>query len=599
MTQYSAFGVNGNGATGPVSSITFTGNFVAGMSFSVTQPGQFLYGYYIWRSDSAQSASAAFALWQITAATTGTYQGSDTSASTAAAVVGQWTYVPLATPFALTQNTPYKAVVGLVNNFNDTHTQFGNEGGTGAPYLGGIVNGPLNVYSAPISFAGTNPAPFTNSYQGSFDTASADPTADFPATDDNSANFWLDVLVGPAQVTAAASTQLLIPPGFQSPMAFPAQWQPGVTAVAVPAVVPVPALSAQHQRGWLGRSRHSRRRSTLVEFSPQQPTAPPLLAPQHRRRPGRVGPRHRRAHVFWAPVALQHAQALPPTLIRQRARFHESADRHARRRTTLLWFPEQSPVPPAELTPSHRRRLSRLAVWHHRRARPLLPVTPSFQHAQAPPVTLSHRHRSARPVPLRHRRGHLYIVPPPAPVTLGPLITSLSRHHRGGRWRRRHGHVLWVPSAQPAGTAPAPALHLHRHRQQLPQRRSSRRLLWVPPLSPAVPCLLAQQHRRRSPAREVPRHRRGHLLLVPLFNIGQPGPLAPPPAHRHRRARGLYLHRQRRLLAAPATGAPVRRISWVISGARLTWDVRGAGGTWEVADQGLRARGTWGVSGAR
>ena len=70
-------------------------------------------------------------------------------------------------------------------------------------YPNGIVNGPLNVYGLPASLSGTNPIPFPTSYQGSFDTASADPTLDYPTNVDGSgANFWIDVQIGPLGVTS-------------------------------------------------------------------------------------------------------------------------------------------------------------------------------------------------------------------------------------------------------------------------------------------------------------------------------------------------------------------------------------------------------------
>jgi hypothetical protein len=201
VTQFSAFGTHGNGTTGPATSISFGAAFVSGLTFKVTQPGQFLYGYYYWRSDSAQSASAQGALWTLTANTTGTFQ-TGTSASTSTMVAGQWNFIALTVPFALTSGTVYRAVIGVTGNFNDTHSQFG----TGGPYVGGIVNGPLTVYSAPVGAGGTNEAPFTNVFQGTFGTSGSDPTANLPASDDSSANFFVDILVGPA-ATPSVSAQ--------------------------------------------------------------------------------------------------------------------------------------------------------------------------------------------------------------------------------------------------------------------------------------------------------------------------------------------------------------------------------------------------------
>jgi hypothetical protein len=208
VTQYQFFGsVNGgNGAVGPASSTSYSSTIVMGIAFEVTSPGLYFYGYQFWRCDSAQSASASFGLWIQTAADTGTYQGSGTAASTSTMVAGQFNTVLLATPFALTPSTPYKAVVGFTGNFPQTITQFGNEGGSGAPYTAGITNGPIFAYSGPVSFGGSATiGGFTNAYQCSYDTSSANPATDFPAADDDC--FWcgLDVLIGTAASGVPAS----------------------------------------------------------------------------------------------------------------------------------------------------------------------------------------------------------------------------------------------------------------------------------------------------------------------------------------------------------------------------------------------------------
>jgi hypothetical protein len=245
VTQYSAFqSGTGNNTAGPASSTSYGGVFTAGMAFEVTSSGQYLYGYYVWRADSSQSASVQCALWLITAAATGTYQGAGTLVSSSSLVAGQWNYLPLATPFALTVSTPYKAVYGLTGNFSETHTEFG----TGGPFLGGIVNGPLTVYSSPTGQGGTNQVPFVNSYQGTFGTAGSDPTANYPTSDDSQANFWVDILVGPAAVSAVAFPAAPVPPGYRSPAAwkqfpYPRLGQTVTIAGSGSVAVPKPSLS--------------------------------------------------------------------------------------------------------------------------------------------------------------------------------------------------------------------------------------------------------------------------------------------------------------------------------------------------------------------
>lgn len=200
MTQLSAFGTLGNGATGPVASTSFGGAFLCGLMFKVTQPGYFLYNYRYWRADSAQPASASFALWLMTSATAGTEQGTTARVSTTTMVTGQWNDAVLASPFALTQNAVYMIVAGVTGNFNDTHTEFG----TGGPYAGGIVNSALTIFSAPTAHGGTNEAwPAANAFQGTFSTAGSNPAANMPLSDDSDANFWVDLVVGPAPGTSA------------------------------------------------------------------------------------------------------------------------------------------------------------------------------------------------------------------------------------------------------------------------------------------------------------------------------------------------------------------------------------------------------------
>lgn len=257
MTQYSFFGVNGNGATGPASSISYGGVITMGLAFKVTSSGQYLYGYYVWRSDSGQSASCSCALWVLSSASAGTFQ-TGTSASTSSMVAGQWNYIPLATPFALSTGTTYKAVLGLTGNFNDTQSQFGG----GEPYVNGITNGPITAFSSPVGQGGTNEAPFTNTYQGSFGTAGSDPTANLPSSDDVKSNFWLDILAGPAAANPSGQVQ---PAPTRQPRRRPARgaWRGTVPAGsnAVPAAVPgqvqpratVPAPRRARARGvWHG-----------------------------------------------------------------------------------------------------------------------------------------------------------------------------------------------------------------------------------------------------------------------------------------------------------------------------------------------------------
>lgn len=238
MTQYSFFGVNGNGTSGPASSTAFGGNIVVGLAWKVTASGQLLYGYYVWRSDSSQPSTAACALWSLSSANTGTFLAG-TSATGTGLVAGQWNFIPLATPFALSTGVTYRVAAGWTGNFNDTQNQFG--GGTD-PYKSGIVNGPITCFSSPVGQGGANQAPFTNTFQGTFTTAGADPTVSLPSSDDVQSNFFIDVLVGPP--AGNAFTPPAVSRGRPAAVRGRSASSPPVAAVPPPVPAPLPPYQA-------------------------------------------------------------------------------------------------------------------------------------------------------------------------------------------------------------------------------------------------------------------------------------------------------------------------------------------------------------------
>lgn len=175
--------------TGPTTPTTYSGSFIAGVAFTVTQPTMYFAGYYWWVCGSGQSTAAqTFALWNIGTAndqelvTTGT-------ATSGALTAGQWNYIPLTTPIPLAENQVYVVATGLSNNFPATDYQFGS----GDPYSAGITDGPLLAYS---DATGSRAAPNnTTAGQGLFTTGSADPTTTFPYQISNSGNFWIDLQI--------------------------------------------------------------------------------------------------------------------------------------------------------------------------------------------------------------------------------------------------------------------------------------------------------------------------------------------------------------------------------------------------------------------
>jgi hypothetical protein len=202
MTIISAFGVNGNGANGPGSSLGLGAPWTAGLIFEVTTSGYQLSGYGGWCADSAQGTVQSFALWQVTGATSGTLvAGSE--ASMTGMTPGTWKYVSLGTPIPLTANTVYKIVAFNPSGNGPWQQNMFNAGGT---YVNGVTNGVLNVFSDVAASGGTNPMP-TNAQQGSFTQNATAADVNYPTNQFDSANPWIDV-----QITAVAP-----PPEFGTP----------------------------------------------------------------------------------------------------------------------------------------------------------------------------------------------------------------------------------------------------------------------------------------------------------------------------------------------------------------------------------------------
>jgi len=173
--------------TGPSSPVSYSGPFVAGILFEVTSGGIWFDGYWWWVCPSGQSTAAQqFALWAIFNDGVGSLVPAATVTS-GPLTAGQWNYVPLQTPVPLAIGACYNACTGFSGNFPDTTNQFNG----GAPYGGGITNGPLTAFS---DQGGSLPAPFSMS-QGVFSVAGTDPTVYMPANGNQSDNLWIDLQV--------------------------------------------------------------------------------------------------------------------------------------------------------------------------------------------------------------------------------------------------------------------------------------------------------------------------------------------------------------------------------------------------------------------
>jgi hypothetical protein len=189
--------------SGPASPVSYSGPFITGVVFGVTEGGCWLDGYWWWVCASGQSTSPQkFALWQIYDGQTGTVVPGSVITS-ASLTAGQWIFVPLATPLPLAIGATYIASTGFTGGFPDTNDQFGS----GGQFSAGIVNGPLTAYS---DASGSLPSPFKTA-QGVFSVAGTDPTATMPIYGSSACNFWMDVQVDTKPPTG---TSYRLWPGF-------------------------------------------------------------------------------------------------------------------------------------------------------------------------------------------------------------------------------------------------------------------------------------------------------------------------------------------------------------------------------------------------
>jgi len=186
MTTYRLF----PSTNGPSSATAYSGDYIAGVLFRVTQGGMWFQGYWWWVCASGQTTAATkCALWSVgfPASPGGTVvPGSVVTSGTLTA--GAWNYIPLATPIQLSIGSTYCAAIAVNSAFPDTQSQFG---ASPQPYSAGIVNGPLTAFS---DTTGTLPEPYGR-HQGIFSTSGTDPSTTMPGQGNVSDNLWVDVQV--------------------------------------------------------------------------------------------------------------------------------------------------------------------------------------------------------------------------------------------------------------------------------------------------------------------------------------------------------------------------------------------------------------------
>lgn len=214
MTTYRLFPAT----NGPATPTSYTGNFLSGVLFEVTQGGMWFQGYWLWvPGTNGDTVAHKCALWNITAAATGVLVPS-TTVTSGTLTAGQWNFVALANPVPLAIGTSYNACTGWFvtsgKGFPDSDT--GGAGGGPANSWGtggntaGITQGPLVGFSDQPVHGGTKAEPY-GSAQGLFSVAGTDPSVIMPNTGSNSGNFWVDVQVSDTGPVAYAGSYRLYP----------------------------------------------------------------------------------------------------------------------------------------------------------------------------------------------------------------------------------------------------------------------------------------------------------------------------------------------------------------------------------------------------
>jgi hypothetical protein len=199
--------------------VAFSPLFEAAIVFEVTSDNMWFQGYWWWVPTTGLPVAAGqkFLLWQWGGSALHSAIVPGSAVTAGALTAGQWNFVPLATPIALSNKaqfiacTVYQPLGG--SGFFWVPNQFGNTN----PFAGGITNGPLKGFS---DTTGTSAA-YNGLNQGVFATpASLDPAADaVPTSANSSANFGIDVQVidqAPAGASYRMFPGVRIPAGFQS-----------------------------------------------------------------------------------------------------------------------------------------------------------------------------------------------------------------------------------------------------------------------------------------------------------------------------------------------------------------------------------------------
>jgi hypothetical protein len=192
MSSYRLFA----GTNGPDTPVDFGSGFefVSAVGFEVTQPTIYFEGYWWWVCGAEQStAPQTFCLWQDTADLD--LENEDGVVVEASVVksgtftAGQWNWVPLPEPIALSRYVSYRAATASPQYAPTTNGQFSQ----GGPYADGITSGPLFAFadasgnSSDVSYYQRNNCSWTE--------GTLDPTSVYAGGGSSGFNVWLDVQV--------------------------------------------------------------------------------------------------------------------------------------------------------------------------------------------------------------------------------------------------------------------------------------------------------------------------------------------------------------------------------------------------------------------
>lgn len=208
--------------SGAATPSSYTGSFISGTNFTVTQGGIWFQGYWWWVCTSGQTTTPVkCALWSVSqtnAGGSGNYVVPGSVVTSGTLTAGQWNYIPLPAPIQLSPGYVagmtggsvdggcYCAAIGVNGNFPSTTSYWGNT----AP--NGITDGPLFAFGPS---GGSYAAPYTMP-QGSYTTGGSDPSVNMPASASGTDNFWVDVQVSDTAPAGYAGSYRIWPNKFDA-----------------------------------------------------------------------------------------------------------------------------------------------------------------------------------------------------------------------------------------------------------------------------------------------------------------------------------------------------------------------------------------------